>query len=212
MTLLTKVSLAVLVLLVSIVCAPAVKADALTINTGGFSLTNLGNDLSGIDGVDALKGTASIDLRDVSGSADFVAALNPLEFTTDFTGDNSGGNHPFSFSQEVTVNGQTQIMNIVGSIDIDHLVDTIHIISADPLFFDFNTFSVAVNLIPLDLEGFGGVSLADLQAQISVTQNDIGPNDPAPEVPEPATLTLLGLGLAGAAAKVRQRRKRTVST
>ena len=209
MTFLTKVSLAVLVLLVSIVCAPVVRADAFTITTSGFTLNTLGNDNTGIDGLDALKGSTSIDLPDVNGSADLVALLNPLEFTTGFTGENSGGNHLFAFNQEVTVNGQTQVMNIFGSIDIDHLVDTIHLVSADALIFDFNTFSVAVNLIPLDLEGFGGVSLGDLQAQISVTQNGMGPNCP---VPEPATLTLLGLGLAGTAAKVRQRRKRSVST
>src|SRR5207253_10441459 len=106
--------------------------------------------------------------HNITGAASFIALLNPLTFTTGFTGTNSGGTHAFTFSQLLTINGQTQVLNLVGSIDIGHLVDTVHIISAAPLTFSFNTFSVVVNVIPIDINGVGGISCGDLKAQITV--------------------------------------------
>jgi hypothetical protein len=94
------------------------------------------------------------------------------------------------------------VLNIVGSIDIGSLVDTVHL-SAAPLTFTFNTFSVVVNVIPTDVSGYGPASCAELKANFTVIPNTA--------VPEPATLTLLGLGLAGTAAKLRRRRKRKAS-
>jgi hypothetical protein len=132
-----------------------------------------------------------------------MALLNPLTFTTGPTGSNSGGGHDFTFSQLLIINGQTQMLNIVASIDISHTIDTVHIISAAPLTFTFNTFSVIVNVIPTDIDGYGGLSYDKLNANITVVPNTA--------VPEPATLTLLGLGLAGTATKLRQRRKRKAS-
>ena len=204
MRLFTKTSLALAALLLTIAAAPAVKADPITVSAGGFSLSNLGNDGTGVPGLDSLVGAPSTTTRNINGSRSFIALLNPLTFTTGFTGANSGGNHPFTFTQLLTLNGQTQVMNIAGSIDIGHLVDTVHILSSAPLTYNFNTFTVVVEIIPTSIDGWGpGVFCGDLKAKIHV--NDCNP------VPEPATLTLLGLGLAGAAAKLRQRRRAKTS-
>lgn len=198
---LSKVSLALAVLIVTIAATPAAKADPITITSRGFSLTNLGNDGTGATDKDSLLGAVSTTTHNINGGGSFTALLNPLTFTTGFTGANSGGTHSFTFSQLLTINGQTQVLNLVGSIDISHFVDTVHILSAAPLTFNFNTFSVVVTVLPTDIVGWGeGSFCGRLKAQFTVVPN----NSP---VPEPATITLLGLGLAGVAAKLRQRRK-----
>ncbi len=207
MRLLTKLGLAIAAVVLLGAATPAVKADALTISSSGFNLTNLGNDGTGTPGMDSLFGASNTISRQITGSASFVALLNPMIFTTGFTGLNSGGPHPFTFSQEITINGQTQVLNLVGRLDIDHLVDTVHILSATPLTFNFNTFSVVVDVIPTSIEGWGeGNFSANLQARIRVD------NCNPPAVPEPATLTLLGVGLAGVAAKLRQRRRSKIAS
>jgi PEP-CTERM motif len=200
MRFLAKFGLLLAVLAVSIAMAPAAKADPITVGSGGFSVINLGNDGSGDPTMDSLSGAARTFTQNVSAGTSFVAVLNPLTFLTGPTGLNSGGAHAFTFSQLLTINGQTQTMNLFGSIDIGHDVDTVHILSATPLTFRFTTFSVVVNVIPTDLDGFGGETTGHLKAKFTVVPNTA--------VPEPATLTLMGLGLAGAAAKLRQRRKR----
>ncbi len=203
MRLLTKAGLGLAVLLVSIAIAPAAKADPIAIQSSGFALQGLGSNLSVANGVDSLVGAPASSSQD-SSVGSFVAILNPLSFTTGFTGIGSAGNHPFNFSQLVTINGQTQTLDIFGSIDISQTVDTVHILSSAPLTFNFSTFSVAVNVIPADIIGQGadGGFFSDaLKAQFTVMPRDGNP------VPEPATLSLLGLGIAGVAAKLRRRQK-----
>ncbi|HKP36950.1 MAG TPA: PEP-CTERM sorting domain-containing protein [Pyrinomonadaceae bacterium] len=182
----------------------AVKADPLSVQSGGFSLSNLGNDGSVPNGLDSLVGSAESNTLQFNGPGTFIVTLNQLMFEEGFTGIASVGSHDFAFSQALTINGQTQIMDLFGRIDIGFTTDTIHILSSSPLVFDFSTFTVDVNVLPLSIFGPGNGCYFDvLKAQIQV--NTCAP-DP---VPEPATLTLLGLGIAGVAAKVRQRRRQS---
>lgn len=202
MRLISRVSVILGAVFIIAAASAGVKADTLSIQTGGFALHDLGNDGSVSNGLDSLVGSAESTTQTFNGSGVFTVLLNRLTFGEGFTGVNSPGTHDFNFSQSLTVNGVTQTMDLVGSIDIGITTDTVHILSSSPLTFHFGTFSVDVNVLPTSIFGPGDGTYFDvLNAQLTVT-NDCNP------VPEPATLTLLGLGLAGTAAKLRQRRRR----
>ena len=197
MRLLIRSAVVLAAVMVFSAASSAVKADPLTIQSGGFSLDNLGNDGSVPNGLDSLSGGAESSLQDLNGTGSFIVNLNQLSFMEGFTGIASPGLHDFVFTQAITINGQTQIMELLGRIDIGFTTDTIHILSSTPLTFNFDTFTVDVNVLPASIFGPGNGCYVDvLRAELTVT-----------DTPEPATLTLLGLGLAGTAAKLQQRRK-----
>src|SRR5437763_13845136 len=171
MRFLTKMTFGLAALVTSIATAPATKADSIAINSGGSSLAGLGNNGGGVPGMDSLLGTAASANQTINGAGSFIALLNPLTFTTAFAGHGSEGTYNFNFAQDVTINGVTQTLNIVGTIDIGTFVDTVHILSSEPLTFNFGTFSVDVNILPTSIEGIGPGEFCDfLRAEFTNRQ------------------------------------------
>jgi hypothetical protein len=198
-------TLAILAFMLLIV--PAVKADPIeiTTSTGGFELRGMGNNGRGtVDPrFDSLfgNGHSASNVVDSTGGS-FTAVLNPLLFTPGFTGFGSGGTYQINFSQLLTINGQTQMLNLFGTLTVTAIRDSIEITGGDPLIFHFDTFSVAAIVLPITLRGTENGEFRDFL----FARFDVMPNCET-TVPEPTTLVLLGTGLAGVAAKIRQRRK-----
>jgi hypothetical protein len=191
--------------------APVANADPLQIITqsGGFHLTGLGNNGNGTPNneFDVFIGDAHAESNTVDSSGGrFIALINPLTFIQDFTGVGSEGNYPLNISESLTVNGQTQTLNLIGSLTIGTFSDSISLLTNSRIIWQFDTFTVSATVLPVTIFGADNGAYHDfLCARFEVTPKC------DTTVPEPATMVLLGTGLAGLAAKVRKRRKAKIA-
>jgi len=205
----TKLGLSLATLVLALTMVSNANADPLQIvvQSGGFQLYGLGSNGNGtgINDFDVLigdPGSASHTV-DTSGGS-FTTVINPLTFIQSFTGFGSEGTYQINFSQLLTVNGQTLTLNGIGELTIGTFQDSISILSSEPLLFEFDTFTVSASVLPVTI--FGGIENGAYYDYLAI-QFEVTPNCAPEPVPEPATLLLLGTGLTGLAAKVRKRRK-----
>jgi hypothetical protein len=176
--------------------------------SGGFHLTGLGNNGNGTPNneFDVFIGDPHTESNTVDSSGGrFIALINPLTFIQDFTGFGSEGTYPLNVSEPLTVNGQTQTLNLLGSLTIGTFSDSVSLLTNSRIIWQFNTFTVSATVLPVTIFGATNGAYNDFLC----ARFEVKPNCDT-TVPEPATMVLLGTGLAGLAAKIRQRRKTKV--
>jgi hypothetical protein len=187
--------------------APVANAEPLQIITqsGGFHLPGLGNNGNGTpdNEFDVFIGGDHTESNTVDSSGGrFTALINPLTFIQDFTGFGSEGTYPLNVSELLSVNGQAQTLDLIGSLTIGTYSDSVSLLTNSRIIWQFNSFTVSATVLPVTIFGATNGAYNDfLSARFEVKPNC------DTTVPEPATMVLLGTGLAGLAAKVRQRRK-----
>lgn len=151
-----KLGLSLATFALILIVVPGVNADPIriTTSTSGFELLGMGSNGRGTvnPNFDALFGRAHSDSNVVdSMGGSFTAVINPLLFTPGFTGFGSAGTYEFNFSQLLTVNGQTQTLNVLAALTVTSIQDSVRVTGLAPLIFQFDTFSVVATVLPVTI-------------------------------------------------------------
>lgn len=103
---------------------------------------------------------------------------------------------PFSFVDNIAINGITKSITVTGQDDVTLTVETIEINAIGPISFGSETLSI-------DAFAIGSPTLRELPVDLT------GEITAASAVPEPGTFALLGSGVLGLAGMVRRKAQLT---